>query len=308
MQSPPEFPANFNTKSRYALNNIIRSNGLELQVLAYDTKHEPRGALDPVMRIEKVLPDEDTIARIFQGKIPKCRGWDPGELVTAALCLIEHEREWNGAPDPGDPPVTNLMIRRAALYSPTTAARSERERVKNRKLQVVPGESIDGGIWARNVDPKGARSGVQSIQEIESCLPPKGQVTVEDFEDALRVRVSIEPLLREVEGSQHMKKAAWEEKKDVRAELDMAVAAILRFCGPEPCVIAIGNGKFRTGINLASKHETLQNHFTKKVPSLCREKQLFPCSDVNAMLWYHSITVNLLCNIGATTWPRCRFG
>lgn len=307
-QSPPEFPANPNAKSRYALNNMIRSNGLELQVLAYDTKHEPHGALDPVMRIEKVLPDEDAIARVFQGKIPKCRGWDPGELVAAALCLIEHESEWNGAPDPGDPPVNNLMIRRAALYSPTTAARSERERVKNRKLQVVPGESIDGGIWARDVDPKGARTDVQSIQEIESCLPPKGQVTVEDFESAVRVRVSIEPLLREFEGSRHMKKATWEESKAVRAELDMAVAAILRFCGPEPCLIAIGNGKFRTGINLASKHETLQSHFAKKVPSLCRDTQLFTCSDVNAMLWDHSISVNLLSNVGASTWPHCRFG
>ncbi|KAF9114107.1 hypothetical protein BGX30_006710, partial [Mortierella sp. GBA39] len=77
-QSPPEFPANSSTKSRYALNNMIRSNGLELQVLAYDTKHEPHGTLDPVMHIEKVLPDEDAIARIFHGKIPKCRGWDPG--------------------------------------------------------------------------------------------------------------------------------------------------------------------------------------------------------------------------------------
>ncbi|KAF9296200.1 hypothetical protein BGZ88_000493 [Linnemannia elongata] len=44
----------------------------------------------------------------------------------------------------------------------------------------------------------------------------------------------------------------------------MAVAAILRFCGPEPCVIAIGNGKFRTGINMSSKHETLQSLFAKK--------------------------------------------
>lgn len=287
---------------------MIRSNGLELQVPAYDTKHEPYGALDPVMRIEKVLPDEDAIARIFQGKIPKCRGWDPGELAAAALCLIEHERKWNGAPDPGDPPVTNLMIRRAALYSPTTAARSERERVKNRKLQVVPGESIDGRIWARDVDPKGARTDVQSIQEIESCLPPKGQVTVEDFEDTVRIRVSMEPLLREFEGSRHMKKAAWEEKKAVRAEQDMAVAAILRFCEPEPCLIAIGNGKFRTGINLASKPETLQSHFTRKVLALCRDKQLFTCSDVNAMLWEHSITVNLLSNIGASSWPHCRFG
>ncbi|OAQ36825.1 hypothetical protein K457DRAFT_181152 [Linnemannia elongata AG-77] len=263
-QSPPEFPSNTNTKTRYALNNMIRSNGLELQILAYDTKHEPHGGLDPVMRIEKVLPDEDAIARIFQGQIPKCRGWDPGEVVAAALCLIEHEGEWNGEPDPGDPPVTNLMIRRAALYSPTTAARSERVRVKNRKAQVVPGEGIDGGIWARDVDPTGARTEVPSIHNMESRLPPKGQVTVEDFEESVRVKVSMEPLLREFEGSRRMKKAAWEEKKSVRAELDMAVAAILRFCGPEPCVIAIGNGKFRTGINMSSKHETLQSLFAKK--------------------------------------------
>jgi hypothetical protein len=248
---------------------MMRTNGLELQVLAYDTKHEPRGNVDPIMRIENVLPDEDTINRIFQGKVPRCCGWDPGEIVTAALCLIEHEREWNGAPDPGEPPLINLMIRRAALYSPTKDARAERERVKNRKPNVLPGEDINGGIWTRSTDPEGARTSVPSIQEMESCLPERGQVTVEKFEQALRVRVSMEPLLREFEGSRNRKKALWEEKKAALSELDMAVDAILRLSGPQPCVIAIGNGKFRTGINLASKHETLQTRFAKKVPSLC---------------------------------------
>ncbi|KAF9542588.1 hypothetical protein EC957_001795 [Mortierella hygrophila] len=37
-QVPPEFPINNQSSSRYAINNFIRTDGLQLQVLAYDTR------------------------------------------------------------------------------------------------------------------------------------------------------------------------------------------------------------------------------------------------------------------------------
>lgn len=279
-QVPPEFPINNQSSSRYATNNFIRTDGLQLQVLAYDTRsrYQPAFAIDPVMRMEKVLPDHATIMRMFNGQIPKCIGWDPGELVTAALCMIHHAHNWDRQPEAQDPPVSNLLIRRPALYSPTTSARTDRERIKNRSPVAQANEAITGDLWVREQDSTAATLRLPSLADIESALPSKEQCTVDEFEQALLVRLSLEPLLREIYSTSRLQKDRWAEKRAKRAELDMAVDAILRLCGPEPCLIAIGNGTFRTGLNLASKHECFKTHFAKKVTF--SNIQMNPCFHV----------------------------
>ncbi|KAG0284381.1 hypothetical protein BGZ96_011233 [Linnemannia gamsii] len=269
-QAPPVFPMNSHSSSRYVINNFIRTDGMELQVLAYDTRHryQHASAFDPVMRIEKVLPDHATIMRIFNDQTPKCIGWDPGELVSAALCMIHHADNWDRQPEAQDPPLSNLLIRRSALYSPTKSARADRERLKNRSPAVQAKEAITGDLWVQEQDSTAATLRLPSISDMESALPSKEQYTVDEFEQALLVRLSMEPLLREVYSTSRFQKDRWAEKRAKRAELHMAVDAILRMCGPEPCSIAVGNGTFRTGFNLASKHECFKTHFAKKARAL----------------------------------------
>lgn len=289
LQVPPVFPINNQPSSRYAVNNFIRTNGLELQVLAYDTRsrYQPSFAIDPIMRVEKVLPDHATIMRIFNGQIPKCIGWDPGELVTAALCMIHHAHNWNRQPETNDPAVSNLLIRRSALYSPTTSARADRERVKNRIPEARPNEVVTGDLWVREHDPTAVTLRLPSLANMESALPSQEQYTVDEFEEALLVRLTLEPLLREIYSTSRLQKDSWAEKRAKRAELDMAVDAILRLCGPEPCLIAVGNGTFRTGFNLASKHECFKTHFAKKVTF----------SNIQLLLCFHAKTLLLRYNL-----------
>ncbi|KAF9538668.1 hypothetical protein EC957_006373 [Mortierella hygrophila] len=99
---------------------------------------------------------------------------------------------------------------------------------------------------------------------MENALPSKEQCTVDEFEQALLVRLSVEPLLREIYSTSRPQKDRWAEKQAKRAELVMAVDAILILCSPEPCLIAVGNGTFRTGLNLASKREYFKTYFAKK--------------------------------------------
>ena len=138
--------------------------------------------------------------------------------------------------------------------------------MKNKTHTVVPGEPVHGALWSRTVDPNGGQIEVQSIQDLEALLPPRSQVSVEDLTESIRFRVM---------------KAEWEESKAQRAEMDLATAAVLRLCGDGPALIAIGNGKFRTGLNLASKHESFKAHLSKKVLSSApRLPSPYPCQIV----------------------------
>ncbi|KAF9150141.1 hypothetical protein BG015_008048 [Linnemannia schmuckeri] len=136
----------------------------------------------------------------------------------------------------------------------------------------VPGvtndEAITGEVWARRQDPADATVHLPSVADMESSLPANEHYAVEEFEDALLVRLSLESMLQEIHSMSRLQKDCWAEKHAKRAELDMAVDAVLKMCGSEPCLIGIGNGKFRTGLNLASKHESFQTYFAKKARAL----------------------------------------
>ncbi|KAK3842643.1 MAG: hypothetical protein J3R72DRAFT_490442 [Linnemannia gamsii] len=101
-----------------------------------------------------------------------------------------------------------------------SCARADHERIKSRSPAAQANEAITGDLWVREQDAT-ATLPLPSLADIESRL----------------------------------QKDRWVEKQVKQAELDMAVDTILRLCGPEPCLIAIGNGTFKTGLNLASKHE-----------------------------------------------------
>ncbi|KAF8937223.1 hypothetical protein BGZ47_009128 [Haplosporangium gracile] len=98
-----DFPINSKSSSRYAINNYILTNGLQLQVLAYDSifRYQSGNAIDPVMRIKNMLPDHGATMRIFNSQFLKPIDWDPGKLVTTALCMIHHAQTGIGNPKHG---------------------------------------------------------------------------------------------------------------------------------------------------------------------------------------------------------------
>ncbi|KAF9096289.1 hypothetical protein BGX29_008634 [Mortierella sp. GBA35] len=177
-----------------ANSNIIKTDDLQLQALAYDTARDyiSRGSYTPIRRIEAVFLDQETPIRRLDGRDPnsvRCIGWDPGQIIAAFLCVIERAR--GQSQDPEDPPVTNLAIRSSDLP--------------------VPGAELTRVLSQ------------QPEQEVEMG-----------------------------------------ERKAKLAELDMAAETILRLCIDEPVVLAIGNGSFRNGSKLTSKHAALKDHAAKK--------------------------------------------
>jgi hypothetical protein len=81
---------------------------------------------------------------------------------------------------------------------------------------------------------------------------------MEEFHNTLLVRLSQEPILREIYSTNRLHKDRWAEKQVVRAELDIVVDAVLKLYGTEPCLIGTGDDKSCTGFNLASKYENFQ--------------------------------------------------
>ncbi|KAG0375457.1 hypothetical protein BGX24_009060 [Mortierella sp. AD032] len=232
----PSLPINDDPSSRYVVNNYVRTNGLELQILGYDTTavYQSKQTVDPVMRIEKVLPGEAAILAAFGGTLPKVVGWDPGELITAASILSD---------DGG-----------------TVRTRSDEEQGSKHSSR----RSDRRDIWSQNQGEHGAMVHLPSISDMETAMPTNKHDSIQSFEHELPTRLPLEPLLVDFNKSSLVAKNEWEETKSKRAELDMACDAILKLCGDEPSLIAVGNGTFRTGFNLASKHESFKVYFGKK--------------------------------------------
>ncbi|KAF9079560.1 hypothetical protein BGX23_003710, partial [Mortierella sp. AD031] len=89
-----------------ANSNIIKTDDLQLQALAYDTARDyiSRGSYTPIRRIEAVFLDQETPIRRLDGRDPnsvRCIGWDPGQIIAAFLCVIERAR--GQSQDPEDP-------------------------------------------------------------------------------------------------------------------------------------------------------------------------------------------------------------
>ncbi|KAG0197103.1 hypothetical protein BGX28_009376 [Mortierella sp. GBA30] len=160
----------------------------------------------------------------------------------------------------------NLIISRSSLYAPTVAYRQDMESLKSQRVRVNPGQLIDGSIWA-NSDPRSdAKTGLPTIHDFENLLLPTAYETIDEMETAIRRFRTVEPLLHDFYSSTKVKKLDWEHAKAKKAEMDWAISAILKEC-PQPTLFAYGNGKFRTGINLASKHETFKHQFAVRATS-----------------------------------------
>ncbi|KAI8598637.1 hypothetical protein EDD21DRAFT_417558 [Dissophora ornata] len=229
----PSLPHNTNTRSRFVVDNMISTDGRQLHVLSFDTRkgYRSKRSFQPIHRIEKLLPDEDAVRRLF-GK-PGDREPDLGPDSLEAMTGVE-----------GD-----------------TGGRCGTDVVDSKNGSSVSSQVMNL-VTHKDVDTD-AKTGLPSIKEIESVLPPLNYATVDELETALKRWHLVEPVLHGFYGSGKVKGLGWELSKSKEAEVDWAISSVLRHC-KGPTVFVYGNGKFRTGLNLASPHESFRDKFAVK--------------------------------------------
>ncbi|KAI8358157.1 hypothetical protein B0O80DRAFT_275249 [Mortierella sp. GBAus27b] len=241
--SHPKLPSSNDGTLRYALSNRIRTDGMQLHITAFDTRRQWSGKKAPYMpSLEKRLPDRQTIIGDV-GPIEDIVvvGVDPGEKVSATFCML----------DPKSPAqVSNLMVKRNALYGPVLGYRNRMDDIKRCK----PGGSE-----------------LPSIKEIEGSLGDSSFTsldhhisTLENFAGAFRI-------LTEFYSSKTAKKFQWEKSKSLQAEKDLAFNGAMRMVPKggdgkrRPALFIYGDGQFNTKTKLTTLHTTFKNYFFMKV-------------------------------------------
>ncbi|KAF9128763.1 hypothetical protein BGW39_004788 [Mortierella sp. 14UC] len=192
---------------RFALNNILATNGKELHVNCFDTmkSYRSKSAFAPIYRIETRFPTLQSILDEFSASsIEEIDVWgiDPGEVNTAAFCRI---------------------LRTCSTPNDTNTAMH---------------------------DNSGGRGQLDAPASSNRILP-------------LGVEAKNLGILHGFFGSARVKAMDWDLKKAKKAEVDLAIDAILRECTAKT-LFCYGNGSFRTGINLASPHESFKAVFAQK--------------------------------------------
>jgi len=214
-------------------------------------------------------------------------GIDPGEVNTAAFCRISRANltsiDTNVATDGGTGPqhqrndqastnsillpgleAKNLVVSRKSLYQPVFAYRQKLEELSTTRITISPGQMIEGKLWAKQKDGQAdGRTSIPSISEIQDMLPSQ-QHQVADVEQSMLRFFLAQNILHRFYGSARMKAMGWDLKKAKKAEMDIAIDAVLRECATRT-LFCYGNGSFRTGINLASPHESFKAVFAQKV-------------------------------------------
>jgi hypothetical protein len=227
------------TTDRYALSNIISTNGLRLHTLCFDTTmaHRPRNLFAPIYRIERRFPTLQSILQEFGVEsVDDIDVWgiDPGEVNPASFCRLE--RPTNGSNDIGtgateailDPPndynntpvvypataAYNLVVSRLALYSPILAHRNQMENIKMQRPVVAPGQDISAHLWTHpNSECENTAVttvSLPSIKDIEGLLLSSQYDVQEDLEKAIQRVFQVRPILQDFYGSERIKKLDWD--------------------------------------------------------------------------------------------------
>jgi hypothetical protein len=275
--SPPVFPQG-NFKRRYALSNFLKTEGLQVHVLAFDiTKPYLSSKIRVnIQDIERRFPDRQSVVNTFGTNYADCPvvGVDPGEVIAASFCGL----------DPRAPKkVTNLHVKRAALYSPTLAYRRVVEQLKRQRPTVDPRATISPSLWAKKQstafdasESVGLPFAVElpSIQELEGSMLSSAFQSMDVHHAGLKQFFYVFNTLSGFYGSKSMKKKNWERRKSIRAEMDWAVNGAFQVISRtsstdtgdrRPTLIVYGNGRFNTRTKLTSLHESFKGYFFMKV-------------------------------------------
>lgn len=286
----PPLPTDTNT-FRYALSNIISTNGLQLHTLCFDTSNHfrSRSSFAPILRIERQFPTMESILDVFRvDSVEEIDVWgvDPGEVNAAAFCRLERQiqkssdvattssKDTNRPKEDLNNPILpratvahNLVVSRAALYSPTLSHRNQLDNIKQDRPIRLPGQEATPDLWV-NADLNHDKTGISmpSIKDIENLVLPYQYTSREDCEKAIQRTFLVRPVLQGFYASDRVRKLNWELGKWKLAEMEWAVDAVLRTC-TRKTLFCYGNGAFRTGLNLASPHETFKALFAQKAVS-----------------------------------------
>ncbi|KAI8345795.1 hypothetical protein B0O80DRAFT_471819, partial [Mortierella sp. GBAus27b] len=225
--TPPPLP-NASDSYRYAISNILQTDGLRVNVTAFDIKRQwvSSNAKIKVPDMETRFPDRSSIkAALGDPKKVTVVGVDPGQIISASFCGLNPQK-----PDS----VTNLHIKRAALYAPTHSHRQALQSLKRIRPVVTQSATIDPSIW---ISPTQFNTSegcfeVPSIQELESSLPDRNFTSVEDYKTGLQRWWDLHDALTGFYGSTKLKKWTWELSKANRAEQDMAFNGALKVANP----------------------------------------------------------------------------
>ncbi|GJJ71752.1 hypothetical protein EMPS_04109 [Entomortierella parvispora] len=274
---PPRLPMppQVSGQYRYALNNIIRTDGHELQILGYDL-FKPRKSTrykEFMRRIETLYPDKDSLVAEFGQDLESVVviGIDPGEVVSGAFCVTL----------PGER-VVNLTVKRSSLYQPTLAFREWAEHCKRAQPTAGSNDSVGPSLWACTQRTQQGQDQdnptlLPSLHDLQNALHPLNYHDITAIENRHRQYFQLEPLIHGFYSSATWKKAAHDHKKSKLAEMDLAVNGVLKLvelaCEGVPVearrvIFVLGNGKFKTGINLTSVHTTFLRRLFGKIQTM----------------------------------------
>lgn len=262
--SPPALPTTRLPQEpslRYAINNILSTNGTELNINCFDTRkpHRKQRNFVPIQRIEKRFPTNQSILDEFGvASVDEIDVWgiDPGEVNTAAFCrVVRGQPAALGSAasttilGPGVE-VKNLAINRMSLYQPVLAHRQKMNELSSKRMTVTEGQHIEGSLWAKDDDDAIRGNGVSlpSISDVQNTLPSRQHTKVDDIEHSTKKFSQVQGLLHGFHSAKRVKRMDWSLKKAKKAEVDRAVNAILKDCHTKT-LFCYGNGSFRTGIN-----------------------------------------------------------
>ncbi|KAI8361974.1 hypothetical protein B0O80DRAFT_524386, partial [Mortierella sp. GBAus27b] len=207
----PSLPSSKSLKPRYALSNMMRTDGHQLHLTTFDLRRHSSSRFERVP--VKNLTDFDRNGVDHEHTV--VIGVDPGEKVSASFCALNPTSEKG---------VTNLLVKRNALYGPTLKHRNAMEQLK----EVRPTKSLE--------DSHGRRITVEvpSVTEIQTALSrsPSDSSSASKEEFLKRMWFGFDEL-RGFYGSRTVKKLDFDHKNAKRAELDLAFNGALRLLGDD---------------------------------------------------------------------------
>jgi len=265
----PRLPHDDTFNKHYILTNMVRTNGLELQVLAFDlrkpktppSRYKMAETRVDIHDIEKRFPDRNAVLRMFPRGPENVAvvGIDPGEVISAAACGINTDS--NNASV-----VRNLLVKRAALYSPILSHREAMNRAKNERIKPP---ASPGYIFP-------------TVNDFQNRLCNLGNGSPRDVCLHINWWMFVFRWLRSFYSTTSYKRKDWDRKKAFRAEYDWAVRGLLQCGGADVKVhekvtdgsgrdilFVYGNAEFNTRTKLASLHTTFKGYFFKKVMIIC---------------------------------------
>ncbi|KAF8932753.1 hypothetical protein BGZ58_006831, partial [Dissophora ornata] len=103
------------------------------------------------------------------------------------------------------------------------------DELKARRACIGQDEQIHGALWARQ-DGSPHNSGIclPSINNMQDLLPPHNHQRLEDVEKSTSRFHQVQGLLHGFYGARRIKSMDWGLKKAKKAEMELAIAAILK--------------------------------------------------------------------------------